>query len=67
MHIDLMFHMKSAGEPDIMYGGPDADDFGVPDDPFDAHDFDSARAVAVNPRRHTIATTQPQVSSALRL
>lgn len=49
------------------YGGPDADDFGAYDHLLDAVDFDAALAGGrdINPRRHTIATTKPQVTIAL--
>ena len=44
------------------YGGPDADGPGEPSEPFDNLDLDTAPALVGDRRRHTIATTRPQVT-----
>ena len=50
-----------------MYGGPDAGDPSELFEPFDGLDLDTAPALGINRRRHTIATTQPQATLSLVL
>ena len=44
------------------YGSPDVGDPSELFEPFDGLDLDTASALGINPRRHTIATTQPQAT-----
>ena len=48
-----------------MYGGPDAGDPSELFEPIDALDLTTASALGINPRRHTIATMQPQATLSL--